>query len=117
MQLTSILEEFPPCLCRLLARKPGKSRKPLTSREIANAAGLSRDVVDQISRETSWDSIRIADMISFTRACGLDILHMKRHREYIKRKNWAHLRHSPSQRYLESLMMTLYNHKLTHLHD
>lgn len=116
MQLESILEEFPPCLCRLLARK-GKSRRPYTNKELAELSGLSLDQVGSIAAKTDWDSVRVGDMMAFTKACGLDLSHMKRQRLYIKRQNWTHLRHPPSHNYFKSLMLNLYQSKLAHLHD
>lgn len=116
MPLELVLEEFPPILCRLLARK-GKKRRPYSSRELSEISGLSRDMVNMISAQTSWNNVRIKDMLAFTKACGVDLTDLKRQREYIKRKGWAHLKYPPHSRYFESIMNQLYLSKLTHLHD
>lgn len=96
MTLEKLLEEFPACLCRLLARENGR---PLSSRELARRSGLTRDRVDYISQTSNWQFIRIGEALRFLKACGVELTSLRRHREFIKRNNWGHLEYGPKTYY------------------
>lgn len=101
MSLEKILQEFPACLCRLLAREHGR---PLSSRVLASRSGLTRDRVDHISSTNNWQFIRIGEALQFLKACGIELTSLRRHREFIKRNNWGHLAKSRKQSYYVKLM-------------
>ena len=99
------LNDFPPCFCRLLARK--KSGPPLTadgnSREkrpdtrrhqLANAAQ-----VEAISKQVKWDGIHILDALAFMYGCRVDLTDAKevrRIKDYLSKKPmFVYLRRSP----------------------
>ena len=78
---TKLLDDFPPCLCRLLARHP--KGKPLTAEEIAGAAGWDQHSgedtpnitpmeVEEISQKTSWGDVQYQKILNFLRGCNLD---------------------------------------------
>lgn len=78
----AIVDEFPPSLCRLLARSGGVG---LTDREIARRAGWSVQKVVGISSQASWGEISVADMAAFMAACGIYPANLRTHRRYLKR--------------------------------
>lgn len=105
--LLHVLELLPPNRVRLQARTPmhwGWGR-PLTSSEIAAKAGLSTWLVNQISRKTSWHSVRVEDMLRFCAACGVELLQRRRVKDYDRRNRFGHLANAaPSVRkYYEAL--------------
>ena len=60
--ITELLESFPPCVIRLLAREgKGRGAKRLTHEDIAKRSGLSYEKVRDISPMKSWDKVAIAD--------------------------------------------------------
>jgi hypothetical protein len=81
--ISQILNKTPPCLCRLLARK-NHGRTLLTVREIADRSGLSRALVGKLGTLSSWEGIRVGDMVKFTYGCGVDPLRMRRQKQFAK---------------------------------
>ena len=86
----SHFDQLPPALCRLLAAK-NRGRKPLSTRAIADKSGLSKSVVDKVSKLTTWDDVSVSTMLRFTQACGVDILHIKSTIRRIRRLQKPHL--------------------------
>jgi len=91
-------DNFPPILCRLLARV-GKYGRPLTTDEIAKRGGLTPMKVAVISELCNWSSVPVGEMRAFLRGCGFDFCNsedMRRVSDYL-RKNPAltYLRNSP----------------------
>lgn len=101
MKLQRLLNQWPPCLCRLLARHNSEA---ITSHVLAAVAGLHRDRVDDISKLPSWDSVWVGDALRFMAACGVDPLNARRHREFIKRNEWRHLTRSRKHKFYARLM-------------
>lgn len=77
------LNKFPPCLCRLVARKDG-GMKLMSNRDIAARAGLSKSSVIKISRLERWDTLPLKTVESFSRACGVDLLQPSRHIHFLR---------------------------------
>lgn len=46
---------------------------------------MSESKVLKIAKLTSWNSVPIGDAVAFMSACGFDLLHTKRAREYLRR--------------------------------
>lgn len=71
----------------------------LTVRELAERSGLPRSTVCAISKLTTWRSVAIGDAEKFSRACGVDLLRLRRHIEYVKHRMKSSIRNaSPIQR-------------------
>ena len=88
------LNLFPPCLCRCVARIR-HGRRPLQRKEIAARSGLPLRKVDELSRLTSWDRVPVEEMERFSLACGVDLLRLRRHVEFMfsprsKKAMWGH---------------------------
>ncbi len=103
------LDRFPPVVLRLFARH--KFGPPLTSREIAERAGLSEYKVVAISSLTSWDEVSVHDMRAFLQGCGIDFgwRTMNRINSYLRSKTktgspWRHLRKTRDG-YMEELLV------------
>lgn len=103
MNLSSLLNEFPPVLCRLLVR-PHQSNRQLATRAKWTTQPLTREQVDRISQLTKWDTVTMRDMRAFLFMCGFNLLLMRRHREFIRRANWSHIT-TPYQRRLFKLLV------------
>lgn len=85
LTLQQQLDKFPPALCRLVARKH-RGRRPLTRREIASRSGLSLRQVDYLSKRTTWGGTTVKAMCAFATACGVDLLHPRRHVDWLRRR-------------------------------
>lgn len=72
MTLLSAANKFPPCLCRLLARKR-HGRQPMTNTEIAHIAMISRGLVAKLSKKTRWDDVTLSVAVRFSMACGVNL--------------------------------------------
>ncbi len=78
----SIVDEFPPALCRLVARQ---GRRGFTDRELAERTGWSTQKVVHIASAGSWADITVGDMASFMTACGVGPATIRHHRRFLKR--------------------------------
>lgn len=67
------LRRYPPCLCRLLAKK--RWGPPLSSAEIAACSWglLSPAAVDDLAQHISWDNIPLGQVHAFLAGCGIDL--------------------------------------------
>lgn len=73
LSISQKLADFPPVLCRLLARESrGKQARALTTAEIAERSKLSLDVVSWLSSQTAWEHIPTGLMLSFSKGCNVD---------------------------------------------
>lgn len=94
-----ILTKYPPVFVRLYAKERSGSRMhcALTDQEIAIRGSIPLDKVQYISRQTSWDSVKIGDAEKFCKGCNFDpfnYLDRNRISAYSKRCSWAFLRRS-----------------------
>lgn len=98
MTILDIAEKFPPCVCRYLARK-NHGHKPMTVRDIAEKSGLGKSTVAKLSLLRTWKGVSIDTVVSFSLACGVDLLNPHKVTEYLRRSKRAHLDNvSPIQR-------------------
>lgn len=101
LNLWQKLSRFSPMTVRLLARKPSNAGRPLaiSDRELCALSGLSMGQVKHISWSESWDSITVAEMRAFMRACGVDVSDRRSVRllgHYMRRGYaFSYLRRSP----------------------
>lgn len=65
------MDLLPPNVCRLLARMPHKPKQPLTTDQIAQRSGFSKQKVRAISRQRTWKDITVGDQEAFKSACGI----------------------------------------------
>lgn len=108
--LLPFLDEFPPALCRLLARR-ARGRVLMSTREIAHVSGLSPSTVDSISRLTTWRTVGLERVHRFSLACGVNLMdrnNRKRHREFWTRRRAKYLAlASKSQKQMAVQLMDL----------
>lgn len=71
-----LLSEHPPALVRLFARRKvaGKNVVVMSIEEIAIASGIQLKRCIEISNQTSWDGVTIAEAERFIAGCGWDPL-------------------------------------------
>lgn len=71
-----LLNEHPPALVRLLARRvtKGKRVEVISLSEIVIASGLSRARVTEISNSMTWNSVTFYEAERFIAACNFDPL-------------------------------------------
>src|SRR5687768_6120018 len=81
----SRLDEFPPCLIRLLAREPGQRRRPLSYRQIAVRSGLPIQKIYALSKLPSWRNVPTGLVEPFMKGCGIDPSCLWRQRDYVRR--------------------------------
>jgi len=79
------LNKLPPYLCRVIARDMSSRGNPLTTAQIADVSGLSKQKVNHISELTSWETVTIGDAESFLKGCGITKLNFRRHVAYVGR--------------------------------
>lgn len=86
------LDEIPPALCVLIARR---NRKPIPRAEIRKASGLSRAKWYAILKANTFRDLTIAEADALRVACGITLANEWRHRAYIVRtfKSKTPLRH------------------------
>ena len=96
MKFWERVNQYPPIACRIFARH--KFGRPMSSKEIAVASGLTILRVEAISELTSWKGVDVLEMQAFTEACGMDFTSarvMKRFDYYVARSpKFLHLRKS-----------------------
>lgn len=105
MTVLERLDRFPPCRCRLSARD---GLGLLSTRKLAQKAGLKRSFVHDISLLTSWATVSVGVALAFSQACGVNLLKIKRRRYLLRTRKWAVLiaNISPSQRGFLSKLLT-----------
>lgn len=97
------LDNMPPAMVRLIARKPDGRRRPMTNAEIAEASGLDEERVVEISGLTTWDEVPVGEAHAFCSGCGVTYRNYGEHLWYIKRscngmrRPLAHLRNLPEE--------------------
>lgn len=104
--LKKLLDEFPPCLCRILAKD---SNRPRTAQRIAELSGLSIEVVKRVSLLPGWGDTPTSTTLSFMGGCGVNPLKARRLRSLVRRGRYGHLSNlSPRRlRYYKKLINIL----------
>lgn len=96
--LVEMLNPWPPILVRLLQR-PWRS-----NRELARTTRLTRRQLDDYSHSYSWATMPVALAGEFMNICGFNPRHVKRHREFVRRGNWSHLKSQHARALLVQLV-------------
>jgi hypothetical protein len=97
----SYVQSYPPFICRLLARTPGRAPRALTNGEIAQQSGLPEPIVATLSTQETWDDVSVGHMRAFVRGCDVDFgdtRRMKTVNFYFRARRkgkWKHLHKSP----------------------
>jgi hypothetical protein len=76
------LDQIPPCIARLCARRKAKAK---SLREIAKDAGLSYQVTNWIALQPTWEHVSVGDALRFADGCGLDLLRPRKKLFYLRR--------------------------------
>ena len=79
------VDNLPPCLVRLLARKYGKA---VTTEQLAELLHWNTWTTEALSQRTDWEAVDIYDLCQFTRACGVDFCNprqMRRIDDYLRK--------------------------------
>lgn len=79
------LNEFPPLLIRLVARKPGMRGVPLTNEDIADSSDMDISDIQRISRLMRWNKVTFEEAERFCNACGVTYANIGVHRAYLRR--------------------------------
>lgn len=87
--------QCPPVQCRLLARKK-RGKKWMSTRDLAFASGLSRGEIGKLQVKTEWNRVPAETMHRFSLACGVNLLSLSDHREFIRRRRQVCYRDLPS---------------------
>lgn len=78
--------QIPPFLCRVIARrKNGWTLKSI--REIAELSGIPKSKVALIAVMKTWDDVTLSQADAFARACGVDLMNPKPHKNWLVKSN------------------------------
>lgn len=80
--LLEMLDELPPNLCILIARR---GRRMIPVAEIRQASGLSRRRWEAALKSNTYRDMTVAEVDAFRTACGITPLNEWRHRAYLIR--------------------------------
>lgn len=102
MTFQALARQYPPILCRLLARKGrGHATIVLSTKEIAQKMRVDEFVVDSLSTNKSWATVPFGLMQQFLQACGIDFCDWKKvkllnafYARQACENPWPHLRRS-----------------------
>lgn len=83
--LVEYLDRLPPCIVRLVARRPNHHGQRMSLHEIARASGLSYGAVMRLSMKKTWANVPPATIDRFAKACGVDMLRPSRTKKYLRR--------------------------------
>lgn len=96
--LSQKLNQFPPGLCRFIARK-SHGRFPMSHTDVAKVSGLSRALVIKLSNMATWGNTGLLTIEKFTSACGVDPLRPAAAKKYLRRRKLAFIENAtPAQR-------------------
>lgn len=77
---TWIKVKMPPCICRIMAKSPGKDGRVLTDTNLMQKTGWGNKRLRSVYRNATWEQIEGGDMDLFLWACGL---HPSQQRRYM----------------------------------
>lgn len=102
LTLREKLKLFTPIACRLLARRKlaNGSVVAMTDSEIRDASSLPMSAVKHLSWSADWHEAEVAQMLDFTRACGIDLDSrdcVRANTRYLKQGAWTHILRSPER--------------------
>lgn len=78
----TLIHEFPPGLCRLLARK---GRIGMTDKDLAKATGWTIQKLVHIYSQRSWEKVYVGDMEVLMAACGITEQSARTQRRFLHR--------------------------------
>lgn len=90
IKLREKLNSFTPRDCRAVARK-ANGMKPMSIRDIAEASGLSKSTVAEISHLYSWDSLTLDVIVRFSEGCGVNLMDISKHLHFIRSHKMIHI--------------------------
>lgn len=93
MNLLEYVDQIPPCICRLVARK-NHGRNALTHRDLAKLCGISKSYVADLSMRSTWRGVPIEIIQVFGEACGVDFARPNRVRYYLRTYKKIHVLNS-----------------------
>lgn len=79
------LDQFPPCLVRLVARNPRQHGRRLPLLDLAQRSGLPYKLVLRLSKAHTWADVPVRTIDAFCAACDVNILHPGHKIWYLKR--------------------------------
>lgn len=88
--LLAVLDDLPPNVCRVVARQ-NNGWKPMSHADLAKRSGLANSTVAAISKRKTWRGLTVEVVEAFALACGVDHMHTKRTKQYLKRNKFIHL--------------------------
>jgi 3,4-dihydroxy-2-butanone 4-phosphate synthase len=98
MTLFEMAEQFPPAVCRYLARKRN-GHTPMSHRDLAKIVGISKSQVAVLSLRKSWKGVPIDVVVKFSSACGVDLMRPSQALKYIRKAKRVHIENaSPAQK-------------------
>jgi len=92
-KLLEKMNEFPPILCRLVARDGNKF---LNKYDLAKRSGLNVQTIHRLTWAVKWDKFTTKTAFSFALACGVNPFYPARHIKWLKhgdKKAWKSQRH------------------------
>jgi hypothetical protein len=107
------LDEFPPVVCRLVARKAGRRGGSLSHTELANRSGLERSTVAKLSQQPTWGDCSLVTIEKFSTACGVNLLHTSRQKDFLKRRLKEHIKNG-NTKYLIRLLAIIKQSRQPH---
>lgn len=90
MTLLTKLNQLPPFLCRVMARKK-KGWAPMSISDLSVVSGLTRSKVAKISVMRSWNDVTLSDADKFSRACGVDLLDLAPAKKWLRQSPLIHI--------------------------
>jgi hypothetical protein len=101
MLLIEKLDRMPPFLCRLMARRNGRSP---SNKDLSKDSGIPLTTLRRICEKKTWADVPVGMAQRFSVACGVDLLRQTRSLEYFKRRKFAHIKKSPNLKYYNKLL-------------
>lgn len=74
-----------PCICRLLAKSPGREGLVMTDPELMKKTGWRREYLRSVYYRATWDKVAVGDMDLFLWACGLHPSKQRRYKWLLQR--------------------------------
>lgn len=91
MTILQKLDRLPPCACRLIAKiRNGRGWRGPSHRELETISGIPKSTIAQITFRKTWRGIAIEIVDTFSAACGVDHLNVKRQTYYLRNRKLAH---------------------------
>lgn len=105
MTILEKLDQWPPYLCRIVARdlRTKRNQRQLSLLELKERSGLSLCMVQKLSYRRTWSGVSTDTVSQFMTACRVDPFHARRHREWLKRRKKVALKGN-RRKYVERIL-------------